>query len=385
MISQSFVAALAILTVLSSVAPAAPAAPAAAPRRDAKGQLRLRFDEHSPLSDLGEVYRRFYPGKTLTEKQRADGRFDLKQFSLDLLVPSAYRPDGTWGLFVWCGVAQPPAQWVGVLTRNKLLLVESRNGKSKVDAIWVRLPVDYVHNLRKLYTLDERRFYVGGFSAGATIAEWMQTKFPDVFSGAMFVAGGGLIPVTTLDGESVPTTRFRQPWVDQPLADVKSSVPLVILHGSNDHAAYFRAQYDGLILDGYVRAAHVEAPGTDHRLPEAKYFEQAIKALDRPEPKAAPTTAPTTGPAGPAQLAQARRLFATAGWHQDMAPLTRSADGGRARAASCLRQVIDDFPTTPYAQRAREALAKLAETPPPTTVPAGSDAPDRTARSRASP
>jgi hypothetical protein len=362
-----------MLGIAAGVIVVSVAADAVTPRREARGQLRLAFEEHSPLSDLPEVHRRLHDGDgtpPLSDQQLANGRFELKSFPLDVLVPTSYKPDGTWGLFVWVGVAQPPPQWVGVLTRRKVILVESRAGKSKVHSIYVRLPLDYVHNLKKLYTLDERRVYVGGFSAGGHIAQWCQTKFPDVFGGVMLVAGGSLITTAQVDGEAVPTVLWSHRWYGRTLDDVKRSIPLVIIAGANDHADLHRARYDGMILDGYARAAYFEVPGLGHRLPDAPWFERAIKALDDPAQKrAALTTAPTDGPLGPDQLAQARRLFATGQYYLDAAE-TEPDRVRRARnaAGGYFKRVMDEYPKSPYAQRASDALGELdAKRESPTT------------------
>jgi hypothetical protein len=86
MIRQPTLAAIGILAVLMfTTARAAERKP----RRDAKGQLRLVFEEHSPLSDPVEVYRRFFPNKQLTEKQEMDARFDLKRRCLSVMRRSS--------------------------------------------------------------------------------------------------------------------------------------------------------------------------------------------------------------------------------------------------------------------------------------------------------
>jgi hypothetical protein len=102
-------------------------------------------------------------------------------------------------------------------------------------------------------------------------------------------------------------------------------------------------------LDGYRRVTNIDIPGVGHTLPNASWFERAVKALDAPPAKPAPTTAPTTRPdPGPGQIAYAEQLLTTARFY--------AVNGSAKHAERSLRRIVDEYPTTPAAEEARKRL-----------------------------
>jgi len=144
---------------------------------------------------------------------------------------------------------------------------------------------------------------------------------------------------------------------------------IVMIRGERDRftPAEGRLQYEGLLLDGFERVTFLVAPGIGHNHVNAAWFEKGITALDHAELRKPPTTAPTSQPHPQVgQIAQAQRLFVTARlWHISPGPL----DAGRGEARRYLKQLLDDYPTTPAAKQAREMLKMLdAEAATPRTA-----------------
>jgi hypothetical protein len=130
-----------------------------------------------------------------------------------------------------------------------------------------------------------------------------------------------------------------------------------------------RGQCEALLLDGFTRTTYIEVPRVGHRLPPVAWFERGITALDEPAAKIAPTTHPTTQPhPQPGQIAQARRLLATGRMLLASAQTTQSGDRARQlltkRAYAYFQRTIDEYPTTPAAAQAREAMKPAAATGP---------------------
>ena len=133
---------------------------------------------------------------------------------------------------------------------------------------------------------------------------------------------------------------------------MKASVRLVMVRGRNDETQMGkfrdgRTQYEGLVLDGFVNAHFIEASG-GHVPPGPDHFEKAVAALEA-QPIAAPTTAPTRDPKpGEDQIKQAKRLLTT-------------AQHGTGDMKTLLTKIMNDYPTTPAATRAKEGLQWLEQ------------------------
>ena len=122
---------------------------------------------------------------------------------------------------------------------------------------------------------------------------------------------------------------------------------------------------DGLLLDGFQRVTLLTVPGLGHALPSIVWFEKGIVALDEAKPRTPPTTAPTTQPNPQAgQIAQANRLLASARIAIEerdrvVTKYPNAAARNAVRARELLQRVLDDYPTTPAAGKARAMLDQM--------------------------
>jgi hypothetical protein len=288
--------------------------------------------------------------------------YDIAAQPFDVVVPASYRRGTPFGVLVWMGVSPFAPQWLDSLGKHKLILVTPPKTLG-TGGSQSALAVDAVHNLKSLYDVDERRIYLSGFSAGASRASFLLAGYSDVFRGGLFLNSGSFYICT-----NEPTVlSFLPPW-REPLDRVKRETAIVLMWGQRDPqytAAECKAQYEGLVLDGFERAAMFIVPAGGHVPPNAAWFEKGIAALDTTKPKKAPTTAPTTQPKPEAgQLAQARRLLATAKLHlkwrdQEKPKHPNAATRAEGEAKRFLQQVVADYPTTPSAAAAKHLLAKL--------------------------
>jgi len=327
----------------------------------ATGRLRLTFTERSPLSAQAEVLRRLDidpRDKKYAGAYDAIPEYVLGDESFEVSVPPGYRPDRPHGLFVWVGVGGVPAVWQGVFNRNRLIWISTDPGTGRAGFIHTQLPLDAVHNMKKLDAIDEKRVYVAGFSAGAGIATHLVCAYPDVFRGGYFFMGGAFyVPYKNGRGRWEPTVERMTPTWKGPIDQIKREMRLVLMRGTTDpvfNVIEDRTQYEALSLEGFTRATFIEVPRLGHRLPDATWFEKGIIALDQSKPRIPPTTQPTTLPnPQPGQIAQSQRLLATAmkRLEQKNAPLPF-----RAKAIEYLKQVVEEYPTTPAAEKARWLL-----------------------------
>jgi hypothetical protein len=320
----------------------------------ATGRLHLTFTERSPHS-IFKVMMRRAPFKKFGDPDR-QREYNLADESFEVFVAPNYKPDKPHGIFVFisAGDADIPQPWQDVFARHKLIAISANNTGNGRDARYrMALALDAVHNLSKLYTIDDDRVFLGGFSGGAAASAWLITGYPDVFRGGYFMMGGLMFYQFHSQGEQILPTVLRDPW-EAPIDQLKKDMRLVFLIGQRDvySPPQARISYQTLVLDGFVCSALIEVPGLGHAHPDARSFEKGILALDNPRPGKPPTTAPTDDPHPlPAQIAQAKRLLSTAQYF-----LARENTG---KARQYAQQVLDEYPTTPWAKAARELLRKL--------------------------
>ncbi len=336
------------------------------------GRLSVSFNERSPLTELTELCRRLdidLQSASLAPSLKATAnQYDLSREKMELFVPTGYKADVPHGLFVWAGVGPLPQGWFEIFSRYKLIAIAAIPSNAAVGFSRMRLPLDAVHNLKLRYTVDSNRVYIAGFSAGAGAAVHLICGFPELFRGGSFLMGGRFcLARKTEQNQYEPTLELLSPKWKAPLEQVTREQRLVFLRAQGDSLYSPQedvAQYYSLMLDNFQNVAFVVAPG-GHRTPDAFWFEQVIKALEVPRSRVAttqPMPLPTLGPAG-----QAQRLLATAQLMLERKPPTNLDKAARervqatshARASQYLREVLDKYPTTPAAEKARQVLARI--------------------------
>lgn len=329
--------------------------------------LHLTFAERSPYSEPNVVLGRMEYSRQSTDVKAFE--YDLTRLSFEVVVPRSYRPDVSHGLFVWMGVTDVPPAWRDVLARHKLILVVANTRKGHVAVYGQAL--DAVHNLKRLYSIDESRVYASGFSAGGQMATMMVRGFPEVFRGGLFLMGGYFYHSReTGNGQREPTIEGSSPSWKGPLDEIKKTARLVMTKAGNDTqwtAAEGRSDYQALSLDGFTHVTYLEVPGLGHAPPNAGWFEKGVAALDSVEPLTPPLVSPTTDSnPSPGQIAQARRLLATARYYLEREP-PRGVDKAvqdrvrktyRESARTYLKRTLDEYPATPAGAQARELLSR---------------------------
>jgi hypothetical protein len=349
----------------------------------ASGVRQLRFTQRSPHSSIEEVmgrtevdffdpFTRRYIRREATEelfdRQKVHWKYNLADEVFDIFVPASYQRGVPHGLLVWLGGCDVPQAWLDALARHKLILIVARSGADHVSIVREALALDAVHNMKQRFAIDESRVYVAGFGSGAQIAAWMVRGWPDVFGGGIFLMGGWFYKANLAytdwyfaksDREDrwYPDALTASPdWktvAGWPLERIRNEKRLVLMRGGSDDSYVNgqnwirddRIQYEGLLLDGFTRAAYIEVPGLGHSPPDGQWFEKGLAALEA-EPKTPPTTAPTADPnPSQSQIDQSKRLLTTA-----------QHGGPDERIRSLLNQVLTDYPTTPSAALAKKGL-----------------------------
>jgi pimeloyl-ACP methyl ester carboxylesterase len=335
------------------------------------GHQTLTFPEKNPLSAIPELTRRTDLTLHETESMIRDydaselehiqlsWRYDLDKQPFDIVVPASDTPTSRPGLLVWLGPPELPDTFLPILARHNLILISAPGSTDRVSVVREAIALDAVHNMQKLYKLDDTRIYIAGFSSGAQLATWLLRAYPDVFSGGYFLMGGWFydrFPSSLRyfggkddpDHPPYPSAFTLDPIWKGNLQKIKRDAKIVLMRGEKDETFARNLQdgpiqLQGLQLDGFQRATYLEVPNAQHELPDPTWFEKGVAALEA-APKAAPTTAPTKDPnPTPDQIAQAYRLLATA-----------PHNGSKMRGYA--EKVLKDYPTTPAAEDAQKML-----------------------------
>jgi hypothetical protein len=341
----------------------------------ATGSLRLTFTESSPLSSNPVLLQRL----DLTNQPASMdllGDYHLQSHPLEVVVPRTYRPTQAHGVFVWMGVSDFPPAWLESLARHRLILVCANIRQGHVAPYPAAL--DAVHNVKRLYRVDEQRVYASGFSAGGQLAAIMVRAFPDVFHGGLFLMGGYFYHChRPFKGQGEPTVESPSPAWKGPMDEIKQNMRLVIMKGGSDPEwtpEEGRSDYQGLWLDGFRRVTYLEVRGLGHTHPDTLWFERGLAALEESKPLTSPIVTPTKEPRPlPGQIAQAQRILATAQFYLE-APATyyekqptrkgkevteRMRKSNQERARTYLQRVLDEYPTAPAAVQARALLSGM--------------------------
>ncbi len=358
------VASYAVL-ILSLLAPAMPGAESS-PGAHATGQFQLTFTERSPHSRTETVFKRMGRTNPPTATEIKDATYDPARDPFEVYVPPTYKADGSFGLFVWVGVSEASAEWLPVLARHKLIFVSAKPHDETAPYYVPRRSLDAVHNLTARYKINAKRIFISGFSAGGQIAAFTLHFFPDVFSGGVFLSGDAFHPVyQEKSGRYVCTVRENATWQGS-LETIHRDTTIVLMSGGlegkpdPDGLTLPRAKFSGLVLDGFLRVSCFEIPQLGHSHPNAIWFEKAVTALAQPQTKPpAPDISPTTSPNPlPSQLAQARRLLATARWELEIASSWDRSGAPKREAMRYVQQLLKDYPATPAAAEGRAMLQK---------------------------
>ncbi|MGH8160434.1 MAG: hypothetical protein ACREPQ_20180 [Rhodanobacter sp.] len=272
-----------LLAALSMPLPAATGQTPAAPAGE---QNDVVFTNYSPLSRSNELVRRLlsplsawrvnqtamHPGHALREQP-----LDLAHEKFAVHVPASAPPHG-YALLVFVPPwpeATVPSAWAATLDRHGMIYVSAANSGNDADVLDRRVPLALLAawNIMQRYPVDPQRVYIGGFSGGSRVAERIALGYPDLFHGALLIAGSDPIGIAQMS--LPPAGLFRQ---------FQDATRLIYLTGQNDAAH--------LDMDSHSRQSmrswcvfHVDTvavPWTGHELPGPAPLSRALDLLDNP-------------------------------------------------------------------------------------------------------
>ena len=270
LLAPIFLAAAAFSTAAEDPAPFTP------------GAHTIQFTESALQSDATEVKMRLHSIEN-------PAPFDVTKERFQLIIPKSYRPEESWGLFIWISASDAPripAQWEAVLASRKLLFVgafQSGNPRNLFDR--VRLAVDANVGMRRRYRIDERRVYVSGFSGGARVASMVGVAFADLFTGTMpFMGVNFYTDLPAGDGKQFGISYIPD---DEVLEIAKKKGRFALVTGEKDFNRINTRAADehGFRKEGFASVLCLEVPGLGHAMPDAQWLEKGLEFLDHDKPR----------------------------------------------------------------------------------------------------
>ncbi len=252
----------------------------------------VQFDAYSPLVADAELARRMFTPLQyvhLLDELMAPGRarpshtVDLAEERFDLFVPER-QPAKGYGLLVFVSPMPSlpvPSDWKYSLNRAGVIYVAARRSGNDQDVFLRRAPLALhaYENIRQRYPLDPERVWVAGYSGGGKVAIRVAASFPDVFRGAMLVAGSMMLGELGFAPPPENLMTLFQQRSRLAFATGALDLPNIGIDLRSREA----------LRDNCVFALRKLAmPRVGHDLPDARAFAAALNFIDRqPEP---PTT-----------------------------------------------------------------------------------------------
>jgi len=295
-------------------------------------QRDVIFSEYSPLSSSMELAQRLLSplnsarirrqllrsGQALREQP-----VELAQERFAVYVP-ADTPARGYALLVfvppWQDAMVPPG-WPAVLDRHGMIYVSAAHSGNEENVLDRREPLALLaaQNIMHRYRVDPERVYIGGFSGGSRVALRIALGYPDVFHGALLIAGSD--PIGDAQGPLPPADLFRQ---------VQDSTRFVYLTGTDDAINVEKDAGSRQSLRAWcVFDLDTEVmPWTGHDVAEPSSLNHALAALS--------TRAPVDSP----KLAQCRERVARE-LNLKLQQLADVVASGKLNEAGTLLQKID--------------------------------------------
>lgn len=180
-------------------------------------------------------------------------------------VPAAADTPGVLVFVSPSASAEPQRGWEAVLDARNLIWVSPIDfGNDKLSAERVLAALLGLALVQKEHSLDTTRVYIAGMSGGGRIASKTITKFPHLFTGAIYIVG---VDYWTRAEDSLRSAIAANRYV--------------FLTGRHDfnrretrriYRKYERAGIEGILL--------MDLPRLGHEYPNADDFDRALEFLD---------------------------------------------------------------------------------------------------------
>jgi predicted esterase len=158
-----------------------------------------------------------------------------------------------------------PDNWAAELDRQDLIWVAAEDfGNDRPRAQRILAAIAGLKLIESAQAIDAKRIYIGGMSGGGRIASQIITRFPQHFSGALYIVGAD----------------FWSP-AEEPLKSRIAANRYVFVTGNRDfNQRDMRRVFSKYQRAGVAQALLLDLPGLGHEYPNPEQLGKAIDFLD---------------------------------------------------------------------------------------------------------
>jgi predicted esterase len=180
-------------------------------------------------------------------------------------VPQNAAPGGVLVFVKPIDSGELPAAWAAELDRHNLIWVAAEDfGNERPRAQRVLAAIAGLKLIESSQAIDSKRVYIGGMSGGGRIASQTISRFPQHFSGALYIVGADF-------------------WTaaEKPLLPRIAANRYVFITGSRDfNQREMRRVFSKYQAAGASKILLMDLPGFGHEYPNAGQLCRAIDFLD---------------------------------------------------------------------------------------------------------
>lgn len=182
-----------------------------------------------------------------------------------LFVPASEVPHGVVVFVSPSASGAPQPGWTDILSKRNLIWIGAENfGNEKLSAQRVLVALMGLASVQKDFNVDGERIYIAGMSGGGRIASQTITKFPTLFTGALYIVGVDF-------------------WTksDTPLLEHIRANRYVFLTGDGDfNRRETKRVYRKYQAAGANRALLIDLADFGHGYPDPQHLDRALEFLD---------------------------------------------------------------------------------------------------------
>lgn len=230
------------------------------------------------IIDGDEIDRRFTGRQA--DREPATRELQMERFAIHVGPGiTAQRPAA---LLIWLGpVANStiPESLANAASKQGVIVIAPTDiGGTRDLTNRLQLALDATYAAMERWHIDPNRVYIGGFSAGAKMANLAWMAFPDVFKGSLLVSGASFYQEVQVGPSSYWPRQFNEPVRAnmQLLASRRSAVVV----GENDPARLYAVAVARRMSLESIRAESYVVPKIGHEFPDEPYFLQGLRWLE---------------------------------------------------------------------------------------------------------
>lgn len=230
------------------------------------------------IIDGDEIDRRFIGRQT--DRMAATRDLAMERFAIHVgPAVTAHRPAG---LLVWLSPtanANIPQPLADAASRCGFIIIAPTDiGGTRDIANRLQLSLDAAYAAMERWHIDPTRVYVGGFSAGARMANLVWMAYPEIFKGSLLVGGASFYQEIQVGPANFWPRQYNQPVAAnmQLLAGRRSAV----IVGENDPSRLHAVAVAKRMSLESIRAESYVVPQIAHEIPAEPYLVQGLRWLD---------------------------------------------------------------------------------------------------------